>query len=335
MVVTANTIAACFTVPSRCCRCLTAAARRQRSTSKSAPALRGLRHHRLAGTTSMASVERGLRRRARIWDWWTLPELHRPALHRLRARQRLDRHQRRWCSTTSTPTPTMPPAALPREGGGAGRVSCGPMASSVYLSVALQRARCEIGGLEDRRSARPGGAAPGGRPRRTRSTRLIPDFGGFLVKANTRGPARPAATTAHPRRRRQHAGRGAGAARRRRDVARLRLFRRPTREDRAKQAYTEFEPLDGKFADNVLVQVKNGADRLPAARALPPAVRRACRSTPLMLELQITKEYLGFGTHLALPGHRCTRKCSTPTPSRAARARPWRKVIDGALEGTR
>ena len=45
-------------------------------------------------------------------------------------------------------------------------------------------------------------------------------------------------------------------------------------EDRAKQAYNEFTPLDGPFRPNVLVQVKNGPDRLPAARALPPALRR-------------------------------------------------------------
>ena len=61
----------------------------------------------------------------------------------------------------------------------------------------------------------------------------------------------------HARRRRQHARRRARAARRRRDVARLRLRGRAT-EDRAKQAYDEFKPLDGKFRDNVLVQVKNG-----------------------------------------------------------------------------
>ena len=45
-------------------------------------------------------------------------------------------------------------------------------------------------------------------------------------------------------------------------------------DDRAKQAYDEFVPLDGRFRDNVLVQVKNGADRFPAARTVPSAVRR-------------------------------------------------------------
>nr|MBP7644818.1 alpha-glucuronidase [Saprospiraceae bacterium] len=64
-----------------------------------------------------------------------------------------------------------------------------------------------------------------------------------------------------------------------------------------KQAYKEFVPLDGQFADNVLVQVKNGPIDFQPREPFHPMFG-AMTKTPLMLELQITKEYLGQGTHL-------------------------------------
>ena len=69
-------------------------------------------------------------------------------------------------------------------------------------------------------------------------------------------------------------------------------------EDRAKQAYTEFMPLDGTFRANVLVQVKNGPIDFQPREPFHPLFG-AMPKTPLMLELQITQEYLGFATHLA------------------------------------
>lgn len=72
-------------------------------------------------------------------------------------------------------------------------------------------------------------------------------------------------------------------------------------DDRAKQAYSEFKPLDGRFRDNVLVQVKNGAIDFQPREPFHPLFGAMPR-TPLMLEFQITKEYLGFATHLAYLG---------------------------------
>jgi alpha-glucuronidase len=69
-------------------------------------------------------------------------------------------------------------------------------------------------------------------------------------------------------------------------------------DDRAKQAYTEFTPLDGKFRDNVLVQVKNGPVDFQPREPFHPLFG-AMPKTPLMMEFQITQEYLGFATHLA------------------------------------
>jgi alpha-glucuronidase len=67
------------------------------------------------------------------------------------------------------------------------------------------------------------------------------------------------------------------------------------------QAYAEFQPLDGKFRDNVLVQVKNGAIDFQPREPFHPLFG-AMPKTPLMMEFQITKEYLGFATHLAFLG---------------------------------
>jgi alpha-glucuronidase len=72
-------------------------------------------------------------------------------------------------------------------------------------------------------------------------------------------------------------------------------------DDRAKQAYDEFVPLDGKFRENVLLQVKNGPIDFQPREPFHPLFG-AMRRTPLMLEVQLTKEYLGFATHLAYLG---------------------------------
>ena len=68
--------------------------------------------------------------------------------------------------------------------------------------------------------------------------------------------------------------------------------------DRIRQAYDEFQPLDGAFRENVFVQVKNGALDFQPREPFHPLFG-AMPKTPLMMEFQITKEYLGQDTHLA------------------------------------
>src|SRR4029078_4389722 len=68
-------------------------------------------------------------------------------------------------------------------------------------------------------------------------------------------------------------------------------------DDRAKQAYNEFKPLDGKFESNVLLQVKNGPIDFQPREPFHPLFG-AMPHTPLMMEFQLTQEYLGFSTHL-------------------------------------
>jgi alpha-glucuronidase len=75
------------------------------------------------------------------------------------------------------------------------------------------------------------------------------------------------------------------------------VYSENVKEDRAKQAYTEFVPLDGTFRPNVLVQVKNGPIDFQPREPVHPLFG-AMPKTPLMMEFQITREYLGFATHL-------------------------------------
>jgi alpha-glucuronidase len=130
--------------------------------------------------------------------------------------------------------------------------------------------------------------------------RAIPDFGGFLVKANSEGQPGPGD---YGRSHADGANMLAAAVAPHGGVVMWRAFvySETNPEDRAKQAYSEFKPLDGEFADNVLVQVKNGAIDFQPREPFHPLFGAMPR-TPLMLELQVTKEYLGQGTHLAYLG---------------------------------
>src|SRR5262249_28222894 len=102
-------------------------------------------------------------------------------------------------------------------------------------------------------------------------------------------------------------------------------------DDRAKQAYSEFEPLDGRFRDNVLLQVKNGPIDFQPREPFHPLFGAMPR-TPLMLEVQITKEYLGFATHLAYLGPLYEEVLRADT-YRAGPGSTVSKVIDGSLHG--
>jgi alpha-glucuronidase len=124
----------------------------------------------------------------------------------------------------------------------------------------------------------------------------IPDFGGFLVKANSEGQPGP---QDYKRNHADGANMLAEPLKKYGGIVMWRAFvySHEVNEDRYKQAYKEFVPLDGQFAENVLVQVKNGPIDFQPREPFHPMFG-AMPKTPLMLELQITKEYLGQGTHL-------------------------------------
>ena len=159
--------------------------------------------------------------------------------------------------------------------------------------------------------------------------RLIPDFGGFLVKASSEGQPGP-----------QDYGRShmdganmlgeALAPHQGLVIWRAFVYSATERDDRAKQAYAEFVPGDGRFAANVIVQVKNGPIDFQPREPFHPLFGAMPR-TNLGLEFQITKEYLGFSTHLAYLGplFEETLRADTHVAPGATVAR----VVDGGLYG--
>ncbi len=126
--------------------------------------------------------------------------------------------------------------------------------------------------------------------------RYIPDFGGFLVKANSEGQPGP---QNYGRTHADGANMLADAVTPHGGIVMWRAFvySNEVPDDRVKQASNEFQPLDGKFRSNVLVQVKNGPLDFQPREPFHPLFG-AMPKTPLMLEFQITQEYLGQGTHL-------------------------------------
>lgn len=156
----------------------------------------------------------------------------------------------------------------------------------------------------------------------------IPDFGGFLVKANSEGQPGP-----------QNYGRNHvdGANMMAKSLKpyggvviwRAFVYSEHDVSDRAKQAYSEFVPYDGQFMDNVLVQVKNGPIDFQPREPFHPMFG-AMPKTPLMMEFQITQEYLGFSSHLVFLPKLFEEVLDTDT-YRKGKGSTVAKVIDGSL----
>lgn len=124
---------------------------------------------------------------------------------------------------------------------------------------------------------------------------LIPDFGGFLVKANSEGLPGP---QDFGRTHADGANMLADALEPYGGIVMWRAFvYSPKSSDRACQAYDEFAPLDGQFKDNVMIQIKNGPVDFQPREPFSPLFGHM-PNTQMMAELQITQEYLGFSNHL-------------------------------------
>ena len=125
--------------------------------------------------------------------------------------------------------------------------------------------------------------------------KLIPDFGGFLVKANSEGEPGP---QDFGRTHADGANMLANALKPHKGIVMWRAFvYAPQSPDRANQAYLEFIPLDGQFADNVIIQIKNGPVDFQPREPYSPLFT-AMQKTQMMVEFQITQEYLGAANHL-------------------------------------
>lgn len=157
----------------------------------------------------------------------------------------------------------------------------------------------------------------------------IPDFGGFLVKADSEGQPGP---HDYGRTHADGANMLADALAPWNGIVMWRAFvyeEDPDR-DRAKQAYEEFRPLDGSFRDNVLLQVKNGPIDFQPREPFHPMFG-SMPETPLIIEFQITQEYLGFATHLVYlaPLFKETLYSDTYVEGEGSYVA---KVVDGSLE---
>ena len=127
--------------------------------------------------------------------------------------------------------------------------------------------------------------------------KLIPDFGGFLVKANSEGQPGPGD---YKRSHADGANMLAEAVARYGGIIMWRSFvygANHKGEDRVKQAVSEFKPCDGKFKENVILQSKNGPLDFQPREPYAPIFDNITQ-TPQMAELQITQEYLGQSRHL-------------------------------------
>lgn len=122
----------------------------------------------------------------------------------------------------------------------------------------------------------------------------IPDFGGFLVKANSEGQPGPGDY------KRTHAEGANMMAEALEPYGGLVMWRAfvyaANSPDRANQAYDEFMPLDGQFRDNVIVQIKNGPIDFQPREPVSPLFF-GMKNTLMMPEFQITQEYTGESVH--------------------------------------
>ena len=156
----------------------------------------------------------------------------------------------------------------------------------------------------------------------------IPDFGGFLVKANSEGEPGP---QEHGRTHADGANMLAEAFRPHGGLVIWRAFvyGPDPKGDRFKEAYQEFKPLDGQFAPNVIVQVKNGPIDFQPREPFHPLFG-AMPKTPLAMEFQITQEYLGFSTNLVFLAP-LFKECLDSDTYARGKGSTVARVIDGSV----
>jgi alpha-glucuronidase len=225
--------------------------------------------------------------------------------------------------------PTMLTAAYLQKAAALARVFR-PYGIRVYLAVNFAAPRI-LGGLA---TADPLDAAVARwwRDKAAEIYGVIPDFGGFLVKANSEGQPGP---QDYGRSHAEGANVLADALARHGGIVMWRAFvyADSVDADRIKRAYLEFVPLDGRFRDNVIVQVKNGPLDFQPREPFSPLFGATPR-TPLMAELQITQEYLGHSVHLVYlaPMWKETLDADTYVKGPGSLVK---QVIDGTLHGHR
>lgn len=163
--------------------------------------------------------------------------------------------------------------------------------------------------------------------------RRIPDFGGFLVKADSED--RPGPFTYN----RNHAEGANMLAEALEPFGGVLIWRcfvyncrqdwRDRSTDRAKAAYENFKPLDGQFADNVILQIKNGPMDFQVREPVSPLFG-AMKDTNQLLELQITQEYTGQQIHLCYLAPQWKEILDFDTFARGSGSYV-KRIVDGSL----
>ena len=161
---------------------------------------------------------------------------------------------------------------------------------------------------------------------------LIPDFGGFIVKANSEGQPGP---KDYGRNHAEGANVLADALSDRGGhvIWRAFVYDEDVDPDRAKRAYIEFTRLDGQFRPNVLVQIKNGPLDFQPREPFHPLFGALTR-TPVLAEIQATQEYLGQAKHLVYLGTMWQEFLEADTYARG-RGSTVAKVIAGDVHAQR
>lgn len=227
-----------------------------------------------------------------LWDWHKLPDYLAPRYRDYaRANASLGINGTVLTNVNANAV-ALTPAYLAKAAALAGVFR--PYGIKVYLTARFS-APMEIGGLKTADPLDPAVRA-WWKAKTDEIYRHIPDFGGFLVKANSEGQPGP---QDYGRSHADGANMLAEAVAPHGGVVMWRAFVYSAElpVDRIKQAYDEFQPLDGKFLDNVFVQVKNGPLDFQPREPFHPLFG-AMPETPLMMEFQITQEYLGQATNL-------------------------------------
>jgi alpha-glucuronidase len=205
-----------------------------------------------------------------------------------------------------------------------------PYGLRVYLAARFS-APMEIGGLKTADPLDPG-VATWWREKADEICGLIPDFGGFLVKANSEGQPGP---RTYNRTHADGANMLAAALAPHNGVVIWRAFVYDYKPgyDRAAAAFDELAPFDGKFALNVLLQVKNGPiDFMPREPFHP--LFGAMPRTPLVPEFQITQEYMGRNIYLAFLAPMWREFFDSDSYAKGEGS-TVAKVADGSLDGQR
>ena len=197
----------------------------------------------------------------------------------------------------------------------------------VYLSARFS-APIEIGGLKTADPLDPAVAA-WWRAKADEIYGAIPDFGGFLVKANSEGQPGP---QDYGRTHADGANVLADAVAPHGGIVMWRAFvyDQHDKDDRTKQAYREFQPLDGRFRGNVVLQIKNGPLDFQPREPFHPLFG-AMPHTVLALEVQLTQEYLGGDIYLAYLAP-LYKECLDADTFRPGPGSTVAQVVDGSLD---